>query len=78
MFGVRAETGLNHISDVLNKFAKKIRGPTYVHVYVGHFIESIICDSEQNIWWGIWLGAVTALKQHNLGIIVDVAQPAIT
>ena len=34
-----------------------------------------ICDLEQNIWWGIGLRAVTALKQHNSGVIVDVAQP---
>ena len=29
---------------------------------VGHFLESIICDLEQNVWWGIGSNSVAVLS----------------
>ena len=46
-----------------------------IRTLVGHFLESIKFDLEQNIWWGIRVRAITALKQHNSEVIVDLARP---
>ena len=53
----------------------KVVSRSQVRTLIGHFIGSKICDLEQNIWWGIGLRAVTALKQNNYNVIVDLARP---
>ena len=53
----------------------KVVRRSHIRTLVEHFLESIICDLEQNIWWGFRVRAVTALKQHNYNVIVDLARP---
>ena len=48
----------------------KVVSRSQVRTLTGHFIGSKICNLEQNIWWGIGLRAVMALKQNNSGVII--------
>ena len=77
-FWVRAVTALKqHNSEVIVDLARPMKVVTRSHIrtLVGHFLESIKCYLEQNIWWGFWVRAVTALKQHDFSVIVDLARP---
>ena len=77
-FLVRAVTALKqHDFSVIVDLAQpmKVVRRSHIRTLVGHFLENITCDLEQNIWWGIWSSFVTGLKQHNSNVIVDLARP---
>ena len=53
----------------------KVVRRSHIRTLVGHFLENIICDLEQNIWWGFRVIVATALKQHDSNVTVDLARP---
>ena len=44
-----------HNSNVIVDLARpmKVVRRSHIRTLVEHFLESIICDLEQNVWWGI-------------------------